>query len=78
MIAIFFGIIFIVFFILFILIDNFTDRLIGWFLGLFGINSGRVDLLSIAVKERGEKFVFSVKNQGKLGVKIVAVVGTDG
>ena len=78
MIAIFFGIIFTVFFILFILIDNFTDRLIGWFLGLFGINSGRVNLLSIAVKERGEKFVFSVKNQGKLGVKIVAVVGTDG
>ena len=37
-----------------------------------------MDLLSIAVKERGEKFVFSVKNQGKLGVKIVAVVGTDG
>ena len=75
---IFFGIILTVFFILFILIDNFTDRLIDWFLGLFGIDSGQVELLSIEVKARGERFVLSLKNEGQLGVKLAAVVGIDG
>ncbi|MEC7862300.1 MAG: hypothetical protein VYC70_06665 [Verrucomicrobiota bacterium] len=78
MVYIFFGIILTVFFILFILIDNFTDRLIDWLLGLLGINSGQVELLSIEVKARGERFVLSVKNEGKLGVKLAAVVGIDG
>ncbi len=49
-----FGIIFTVFFILFIVIDDFTDRLIDWLLGLVGINSGQVEMLSIEVKERRE------------------------
>jgi|TARA_B110000116_G_scaffold264616_1_gene272679 hypothetical protein len=52
MVYIFFGIIFTIFFSLFILIDNFTDRLVDWALGLLGINSGQVELLSIEVKAR--------------------------
>jgi hypothetical protein len=47
-------------------------------LGLLGINSGQVELLSIEVKARGERFVVSVMNEGKLGVKLAAVVGIDG
>ena len=78
MVYIFFGIIFTIFFSLFILIDNFADRLVDWVLGLLGINSGQVELLSIEVKARGERFVVSVMNEGKLGVKLAAVVGIDG
>lgn len=73
-----FGIIFTVFFILFIVIDDFTDRLIDWLLGLVGINSGQVEMLSIEVKERGQRFAISLKNEGKLGVKLAAVIGIDG
>jgi|GEM_PF-6540774 len=69
-----FGIIFTVFFILFIVIDDFID----WLLGLVGIHSGQVEMLSIEVKERGQRFAISVKNEGKLGVKLAAVVGIDG
>ena len=37
-----------------------------------------MELLSIEVKARGERFVVSVMNEGKLGVKLAAVVGIDG
>ena len=35
-------------------------------------------MLSIEVKERGQRFAICVKNEGELGVKLAAVVGIDG